>query len=286
MIRPDLGKYPITQYFNDARYRSSYYRFGMNGHNGWDIGTPSGTPIVAPHNGKVLEVGFDSSGYGNYVKIDNGVEGSVLAHLSSIGVSVGQHVSEGQQIGQSGNTGNSTGPHLHWGYYRNPRDRSNGFAGFIDQSPYLTNKQEVNMPTLTGKGDINALYLTFLGRPMYDFGADKYIDPGASTWVGKPFNDAFYGIKDSAEGQAYARREAQMTTELADQTANHRIWRERAEKAEALVADLAKKLEANDLLTKSLQKRIEDLENNDNIVITKTGWGKLFDEISKYFKRS
>lgn len=102
-----------------------------------DYGCPAWTPVLAPHKGKVVEAAYDASGYGNYVKIDDGEQGSVLAHLSKISVAVGADVSEGSVIGYSGNTGNSTGAHLHWGYYRNPRNRNNGFNGFIDQTDYL-----------------------------------------------------------------------------------------------------------------------------------------------------
>lgn len=115
------------------------------GHNGLDFGTPKGTKILAPHSGKVVETGYDHNGYGNYVKIENDKEGSVLAHLSNVAVALNFDVKEGQLIGLSGSTGASTGPHLHWGYYLLPRDRTNGYNGFIDQMPFLTNANATNV---------------------------------------------------------------------------------------------------------------------------------------------
>ncbi|MCZ2337795.1 MAG: M23 family metallopeptidase, partial [Chitinophagales bacterium] len=131
--------YQVTQTFGNKLILNGvdvYAKWGYLGHNGIDYGTPTGTPILAPHSGKVIEAAFDQYGYGNYVKIENNTEGSVLAHFSKTEVSVGQEVKEGQRIALSGNTGNSTGPHLHWGYYRHPRNRQNGYGGFIDQTPY------------------------------------------------------------------------------------------------------------------------------------------------------
>lgn len=137
MRKPFDGEYPQTQEFNDECCRGSYKKFGLLGHNGLDIATPSGTRILAPHDGKVIEATLDSSGYGIYVKIENSIEGSVLAHLREYRVGPGDGVKEGDLVGYSDNSGNSTGAHLHWGYYRFPRDRQNGFAGFIDQTPYI-----------------------------------------------------------------------------------------------------------------------------------------------------
>jgi len=137
MRKPFDGNFPQTQAFNDECCRASYVKFGMKGHNGLDFGCPPGTKILAPHDGKVIEATFDPQGYGIYLKIENSVEGSVLAHLREYRVGVGDGVKEGDLVGYSDNSGNSTGPHLHWGYYRFPRDRKNGFAGFIDQTPYI-----------------------------------------------------------------------------------------------------------------------------------------------------
>jgi len=135
MVKPFRGDFKVTQVFgvNPA----DYAKFGLKGHNGIDYATPTGTDILAPHAGKILEVGWDPSGYGTYIKVESAIEGSVLAHLKQSLVQVGDTVMEGALIGKSDNTGNSTGPHLHWGYYRIPRNRQNGYGGFIDQMPYL-----------------------------------------------------------------------------------------------------------------------------------------------------
>ncbi len=89
------------------------YRWGRL-HAGIDIAAPTGTAIRAADSGRVAIAGW-VGGYGNYVCIQHGGSLSMCyGHMSSIGVSVGQSVSQGQVIGSSGNTGNSTGPHLHF----------------------------------------------------------------------------------------------------------------------------------------------------------------------------
>ncbi len=93
--------------------------FGMagglwsSGHTGLDFAGPVGTPIVAVANGTITETGYDGA-YGNrtVLTLDDGTE-IWFCHQNSIGVSVGETVTGGQQIGEIGNTGNSTGPHLH-----------------------------------------------------------------------------------------------------------------------------------------------------------------------------
>lgn len=145
MRLPFKGSFIFTQDFGvNPQYYAKFLvlypdgnRYPMSGHNGLDFATPHRTEIVAPHHGKVIEALSDPTGYGFYVKMENNTEGSVIAHLDSIDVRTGFELKEGDHIGWSDNTGNSTGPHCHWGYYRHPRDRSNGIAGFIDQKPFL-----------------------------------------------------------------------------------------------------------------------------------------------------
>ena len=143
MRKPFDGDFKLTQAF--GMNPESYKKFGLLGHNGLDYGLPTKTPVKAPHNGTVVEKAFDATGYGNYVKIENDKEGSILAHLDSTTVGVGEVVQEGTLIGYSDNTGNSTGPHLHWGYFPIPRDRTNGYTGCIDQLPLIN--AEVPQPT-------------------------------------------------------------------------------------------------------------------------------------------
>ncbi|CAL9498623.1 M23 family metallopeptidase [Streptomyces werraensis] len=99
--------------------------FAQNGgmwahkHSGQDYAVPTGTPVVAAHGGTVVKAGGNGAGdgpaYGNAIVIKHGNKTySQYAHLSSVHVKVGQVVKTGQKIALSGNTGNSSGPHLHF----------------------------------------------------------------------------------------------------------------------------------------------------------------------------
>ncbi|WP_245646792.1 M23 family metallopeptidase [Sphingomonas soli] len=88
-------------------------------HKGVDIAAPWGSPVYAAADG-VVQVAGRSSGYGNLIRLSHGGgNGSGYGHLSRIYVRPGQHVRKGQQIGAVGNTGMSTGPHLHYEWYKN-----------------------------------------------------------------------------------------------------------------------------------------------------------------------
>lgn len=90
------------------------YRKGGT-HSGIDIGVPNGTPISASCNGVVIYVGYDSI-YGNMIVLRHSDNLETLyAHASEINVKVGDEVKSGEVIAKSGNTGRSTGPHLHFG---------------------------------------------------------------------------------------------------------------------------------------------------------------------------
>ncbi len=106
--------------------------FGMRWgriHEGIDIAVPSGTPVHAAASGTVIYAAW-MTGYGNLVVLDHGSGlATAYAHNSSLLVSVGQHVSQGQTISLSGSTGHSTGPHVHF------EVRVNGVA--VDPLRYL-----------------------------------------------------------------------------------------------------------------------------------------------------
>lgn len=84
------------------------------GHVAVDYAAPTGTPVRSTMAGRVVSAGWNNEGYGNLVIVENGPYKTYYAHLSEIPVSVGQMVQSGMVIGLSGNTGNSTGPHLHY----------------------------------------------------------------------------------------------------------------------------------------------------------------------------
>lgn len=112
----------ISSYFG---YRSAPTAGASFYHKGIDIAVPVGTGVIASKGGTVITASYSSSA-GNYVAISHG--GGVYTyymHCSSLKVRVGQRVSRGQKIALSGNTGISTGPHLHFavfagGSYVNP----------------------------------------------------------------------------------------------------------------------------------------------------------------------
>ena len=98
------------------------YRWGVL-HGGIDIANSIGTPILAASDGVVIDAG-PTGGYGNWVKLRHS-DGTVTlyGHLSSWQVEIGQRVWAGDQIAKMGNTGNSTGPHLHFEVLLNGTDR-------------------------------------------------------------------------------------------------------------------------------------------------------------------
>lgn len=114
MIRPDKGKFTITQGFGE---NPGMFGYGKVGHDGIDLGTPTGTELFAPREGTVWKILNDPNYSGLSIAIDNGKNRDYVGHLSETLVQVGDKVHEGQLIARSGASGNVTGPHTHWGVY-------------------------------------------------------------------------------------------------------------------------------------------------------------------------
>ncbi|MED5252817.1 MAG: peptidoglycan DD-metalloendopeptidase family protein [Pseudomonadota bacterium] len=109
---PFEGNYRLSSNFNPRRLHPVTGR--VSPHNGTDFAMPIGTPITAPANGRVERVGnHHAAGRYNVVRHDNGYRTRYL-HLSQPLVSQGERVTMGDRIALSGNTGRSTGPHLHY----------------------------------------------------------------------------------------------------------------------------------------------------------------------------
>ena len=125
--KPFNGNYPVTQHFGDTFT-------DPKGHKGIDYALPLGTPVFAAADGMVTFAGMDSTGYGNCVIIRHGDgSGTVYAHLDSLMVKEQHFIIAGIGIGFSGNTGTSTGPHLHFEYRRKADD----YKSAIDPMPLL-----------------------------------------------------------------------------------------------------------------------------------------------------
>jgi len=105
-----LAVHPVSGTIS-SRYGQRWNR----SHNGIDVAAPTGTGIYASAGGTVTYSAYNSGGYGYLVKLShgNGVE-TYYGHCSQLLVSAGQTVSQGQLIAKVGNTGRSTGPHLHF----------------------------------------------------------------------------------------------------------------------------------------------------------------------------
>jgi murein DD-endopeptidase MepM/ murein hydrolase activator NlpD len=129
-----VKKYVLSATFNQAG--------GMwaHKHSGQDFAVPQGTEVVAAHGGTVVKAGGNGAGdgpaYGNAIVIKHGNGTySQYAHLSRIDVRVGQVVATGQHIALSGNTGNSSGPHLHFEIRTTPN-----YGSAVDPVAFLHSK--------------------------------------------------------------------------------------------------------------------------------------------------
>jgi murein DD-endopeptidase MepM/ murein hydrolase activator NlpD len=119
-------------------------------HTGIDFTAPTGTPIYATGNGRVVTPDDGMSGYGNFVVIDHGFGYKTLyGHMYRTKVRPGQHVNRGQLIGYVGNTGLSSGPHLHYEVMKNGRKINpiNYFFNDLSEAEYTSLRELGDRPT-------------------------------------------------------------------------------------------------------------------------------------------
>ncbi|MFF2810652.1 M23 family metallopeptidase [Streptomyces sp. NPDC058000] len=123
---------PVTGSYVSTGYKASSGLWSSGSHTGIDFHAASGTPVHAVGSGTVVEVGWGGA-YGNniVIRMNDGTY-TQYGHLSSFGVTVGQTVTPDQQIALSGNTGNTTGPHLHFEARTGP-----DYGSDIDPVAYL-----------------------------------------------------------------------------------------------------------------------------------------------------
>ncbi|MFK0293948.1 M23 family metallopeptidase [Streptomyces sp. NPDC090442] len=123
---------PVADSYVSTAYKASSGLWSSGSHTGIDFHAAYGTQVHAVGAGTVVEAGWGGA-YGNniVIRMNDGTY-TQYGHLSSIGVTVGQSVTPGQQIALSGNTGNTTGPHLHFEARTGP-----DYGSDIDPVAYL-----------------------------------------------------------------------------------------------------------------------------------------------------
>jgi murein DD-endopeptidase MepM/ murein hydrolase activator NlpD len=106
---------PIKNGKITTAYKKAGKMWSKGYHTGVDFAVPTGTPVLAVADGKIENANWGKS-YGNQVvqKVDGGWV--IYAHLNAVRVKPGTAVKKGQIVGESGNSGNSSGPHLHFEY--------------------------------------------------------------------------------------------------------------------------------------------------------------------------
>ena len=134
------------------RFPWGHYPSGKT-HRALDLPAPAGTPIVSPFSGRVIRDGWDSTGFGNHVRLaaDNGTFW-ILGHMMREIVSVGQRLLGGQLMGYVGSTGHSTGNHLHLEGRTSPYDPSSAFNftsafnGGVTRTPPVSKGGQAGLP--------------------------------------------------------------------------------------------------------------------------------------------
>jgi murein DD-endopeptidase MepM/ murein hydrolase activator NlpD len=165
-----LSQVKITQHFGE---RPEVYK-PLFGHNGLDLKTlysdslDGKRPVLAAADGIVSEIGDQGNqGYGRFVRLQHSDHSeTIYGHLDKQLVQKDDHVTAGQPIAISDNTGFSSAPHLHFGYRPAQYDKNNGYGGYIDPLPFLEETESVSSSpvfaeplTLLKKKDAPAIYI-------------------------------------------------------------------------------------------------------------------------------
>ena len=115
LYTPPTGPFSLAWPVNSVQINRGYRPKRAPSHAGMDLGGRLGTPILAAHPGRVIYAGRDFRGYGKMVLIEYNHEWATLyGHLNRIGVSEGDVVNKGEEIGKMGRTGHASGVHLHF----------------------------------------------------------------------------------------------------------------------------------------------------------------------------
>ncbi len=167
-------------------------------HDGIDYAAPLGTPIYAVRDGTVSisKMQDNQRGYGNYIVLSHSNHYTLYAHLLTRSVKAGQIVKAGQVIGTVGSTGDSTGPHLHFGVCRNFPSSAKGWVDPLPLLQSFTNKTKEEKE-LTKEETLDLIKSVLSGK-----------DTKVSAWAKEDWENAKReGITDGTTPGGYCTRE-------------------------------------------------------------------------------
>jgi cell division protein FtsL len=168
-MRWPLANISVAQEFGSTAV--DYSQFGLKGHHGIDLNASIGTPVYAPESGTILQSanGVTDPKSGRFAAgetiVMQGTYEHWLMHLNQRLVSAGQKVTEGQLIGYTGNTGFTTGPHLHAGTRPLNPDMDNGYRGFVNPRNVIVSTPSAGGNMFQTDQEVQEAYLMLRGNP-------------------------------------------------------------------------------------------------------------------------
>jgi len=145
---PFEGSFQLNNRFGeqaiDPKVREQDQKIGLYGHDGVDFAMPINTPVLTADDGEVIPIPDGIEEYGITIVIQHKWGRSFYGHLNEVNVKQGQKISKGDKIALSGNSGLSTGSHLHFGMKLNKFNNNNGYLGKVDPLRFL----RLDMPTM------------------------------------------------------------------------------------------------------------------------------------------
>ncbi len=217
--KPAFG-WPVTSPFG---YRVHPITGARKLHGGTDFGAPMGSPVPSTTGGTVSYAGGGwNGGFGNLVKVRQGMWEMFYAHLSSILVRAGQSIKKGDILGRVGSTGASTGPHLHYetrknGARVNPMSLKGFKTGGVIKSQMMAmlgeEGEEIVIPTAKNRRT-DAMKLLALAAKKIGADGGSYSRPGS---IGSGGNDGFKELlKATVEQNEYLREMVELLMKLLD----------------------------------------------------------------------
>ncbi len=177
------------KFFTDGRLTSGIKERWGKMHNGLDYAVPIGTDIQSVTGGTVVYTGNDPNGYGNYIKVRDTLGNThIYGHLSKIQTAPGETVEAGEVIGLSGNTGKSTGPHVHYEVRDTNNNVLNGLSFLQGARDVQLKESNSNVNTTFLNSDSESEELNGFGKKLTLFAFLLLLVIGCIFFIFKTFD--------------------------------------------------------------------------------------------------